>query len=80
MAPGLLLQGLELMLFGMGTVLAFLTLLILVTTLMSRLAQRLELPASESPVDAASGQPSKPVLAAIAAAIHAHREMRSKSK
>ena len=75
MASSLLWQGLELMVFGMGTVLVFLTLLVLVTTVMSRIARRLELPAPASPPLA---EPSAPVLAAIAAAIHAHRETRSK--
>ncbi len=86
--------GLELALTGMGTVFAFLILLIIVTTLMSRVVNRLE--ASSSAVDkigsrtaapagkvenkaAMSSDMSPELLTAIAsAAIHKHRSRNRK--
>lgn len=67
----LLLSGVELMLIGMGTVFTFLTLLVVATTLMSKLIQRM-LP---QPVlsDSENNNPSAQEMAAIAAAIHQHR-------
>ena len=70
-------QGLELMLYGMGTVVLFLTLLVLATGLMSALVQRFTPPMPE-PVPNGTpgvpdGQPDKQLLAVISAAIHQHR-------
>lgn len=78
MEPGLLSQGLELMLAGMGTVFVFLTLLVGATTLMSALARRLAPPALEpaSPLPPPAGQPAPEVVAAIGAAVAAHRSAR----
>jgi oxaloacetate decarboxylase gamma subunit len=67
MDENLLLQGLELMLVGMGTVFAFLTLLVLATGLMSSLIGRRQEPA------AADAGPTEEEIAAIAAAIDRHR-------
>ena len=61
----LLAQGVELMLVGMGTVFVFLTLLVFATTLMSRLVMHFQ----PAPSDA----PSSDDVAAITAAIAAHR-------
>lgn len=79
MSPALLEQGLELMYYGMGTVIVFLSLLVVVTSLMSSLAQRFEL--VEAPVSpkasragATSSGPSPTVVAAISAAVHEHRK------
>jgi len=59
-------QGLTLMLAGMGTVFVFLTTLVIVTTLMSKILMRLQ------PV-AAIADVSDDEVAAISAAIAAHR-------
>ncbi len=79
-AGSLLYQGAELMLVGMGTVFAFLSLLVIATTLMSRLVQRY-LPESEpAPATAATrvaaGDEDAELIAAIGAAIHMHRSRR----
>ena len=71
-------QGTTLMLYGMGTVFAFLTLLVFATTLMSYLVSRFSSlnEAAESPSEnnsIQSDQPSPQVLAAIKAAIKLHR-------
>ena len=67
-------QGLELMLYGMGTVVLFLTLLVLVTGLMSALVRRFTPPMPEPvPNGVPVGQPDKQLLAVISAAIHQHR-------
>ena len=73
MDDNLLTQGIELMLFGMGTVIVFLTLLVMITGAMSALVNRF---APEPP--AATPEPGAPVenqelLAVISAAIHQHR-------
>jgi oxaloacetate decarboxylase gamma subunit len=73
-------QGLELMLFGMGTVVVFLALLVLATTGMSRFVGRY-FPEPEAPVQAAlrrlhsHKQPAEDpnLVAVISAAIHQHR-------
>ena len=67
-------QGVELMLFGMGTVVVFLTLLVLITSAMSALVQRY-LPPPPEPAAAApaSGVDAK-TLAIISAAIKQHRD------
>ena len=61
----LLAQGVELMLIGMGTVFVFLTLLVLATTLMSRLVMHFQ--------PAPGDEPNSDDIAAITAAIAAHR-------
>jgi len=69
-------QGIELMLFGMGTVIVFLTLLVFATGWMTGLVRRW---APELPEAAAddSAQVSDPtLLAIISAAIHQHRSRR----
>ena len=72
-------MGLELMLYGMGTVVLFLALLVVATTTMSRLIER-HFPEPEpvasqpAPRAHATGAPGDPRLAAvISAAIHRHR-------
>lgn len=75
MSASLLDQGLEMMLFGMGTVFVFLACLVLVTTLMSALVQRLD-PPSSAPAAAPATTPvseDKNLVAAITAAIHQYR-------
>ena len=59
-------EGLTLMLAGMGTVFVFLTVLVVMTTLMSRLIMRFQ-----SPLDSAG--PSDDEVAAITAAVTQHR-------
>jgi oxaloacetate decarboxylase gamma subunit len=72
-------QGLELMLFGMGTVVMFLALLVLATALMSRVVERFFPEPEPEPLPVRlSGKPSAPerdaqLLAVISAAIHRHR-------
>ncbi len=74
--------GLELMLYGMGTVIVFLTLLVLATILMSRLVGRFfpEPEIRPTPARQAFGAPApaqdKQLMAVIAAAIHKHRSRR----
>ena len=73
-------QGVELMLYGMGTVVVFLALLVVVTTLMSSFIARY-LPEDESSAAAAlqklraeahpAGDPN--LVAVISAAIHQYR-------
>jgi oxaloacetate decarboxylase gamma subunit len=71
MSTSLVWQGLELMLVGMGTVFAFLILLVFATALMSRLVLRFEgSPDATIPVGA-HGEAEE--VAAIAAAIAEHR-------
>ncbi|MCZ6830280.1 MAG: OadG family protein [Gammaproteobacteria bacterium] len=65
-------QGLELMLFGMGSVVIFLSLLVLATLLMSSVVLRFF--AEERAAPAATAVANEvPVLAVITAAIHKHR-------
>lgn len=78
-------QGLELMLYGMGTVVVFLALLVVITTGMSRLLGRyfpepvvVARPRRQSGTPAAPGDgPDKELVAAIGAAIRQHRKTRS---
>ena len=65
-------QGLELLVAGMGTVFVFLTLLVLTTTAMSALVQRF----TPVPAPEVSGVSEKEV-AAITAAIIRHRNARA---
>ena len=79
MSATLLEQGLELMYFGMGTVIVFLSLLVVVTGMMSGLAQRFEQPeppaaARSRKTEATHSGPTPAVVAAITAAVHKHRQ------
>ena len=68
-------QGVELMLFGMGTVILFLGLLVLATTLMSRMLVRY-FPEPEPAPARVAGTPvagDSELVAVISAAIHQHR-------
>ena len=73
----LLQQGFELMLFGMGTVFVFLTLLVIATAIMSRLVQKffpeLELETPATAAAAPSGATDPKLIAIIKAAIDQHR-------
>lgn len=79
----LLMEGVELMLFGMGFVFAFLVLLIGAIRTMSQLIDHFA-PAAVQPVaahavkprPAPSAEPDVELLAAIQAAIHLHRVRR----
>ena len=66
MGNELLNQGLTLMLAGMGTVFAFLTTLVIVMSLMSRLLMRWQRAATQAAV-------TDDEVAAISAAVAAHR-------
>ncbi len=83
MQEAIVAQGVELMLYGMGTVVLFLGLLVLATTAMSRLLSRYFPEAAPAPVQTspravvASAQgPDADVVAAISAAVHRHRSRR----
>lgn len=75
-------QGISLMANGMGTVVVFLTVLVVVTTLLSKVVQKLfpeaEVPAPSNNKPSASqantAMPSAPVMAAIEKAIAQHRQ------
>ncbi|MFT4822257.1 MAG: oxaloacetate decarboxylase gamma subunit [Halioglobus sp.] len=79
-------QGLELMLFGMGTVVVFLTLLIIVTTAMSWFLGRYLPEEAQVPIVSAGQTPpvnrakhnQVPPIAVITAAIHQHRSNNKK--
>ena len=73
MEPNLISQGVELMLFGMGTVIVFLTLLVFATTGMSALLARFSPPPDEG---ASAAADDNTLLAVITAAIHKHRSRR----
>lgn len=73
MTDGLMAQGLQLMLVGMGTVFVFLTALVFATTLMSRLVAGSGTAVPASDTARPPGGPSDEELAAIAAAINLHR-------
>ncbi len=70
-------QGIDLMLFGMGTVFVFLTLLVIFTMIMSMLVRNFlgeePEPALATADSDASGSVSPKTVAIIQAAIHAHR-------
>lgn len=74
--PDLTAIGIELALFGMGTVFSFLTLLVVTTKAMSSLVAKFSV---EEPtlMDSGTGQPSaipsSDVLAAVSAAVHQFR-------
>jgi len=83
-------QGLELMVYGMGMVVVFLVLLVFATRFLSAVIRRFfpgEVPVSPA-ASLDSGRPQAPaevpadtvdpaVLAAIAVAVHAHRQTRA---
>ena len=72
MEDNLISSGVELMLFGMGTVVVFLSLLVVVTSVMSALVARYAPP---EPEPATPGAPvtDPTLMAVITAAIHQHR-------
>jgi oxaloacetate decarboxylase gamma subunit len=75
MQSSLVQQGVELMLFGMGTVFGFLACLVLVTALMSALLQRL-IPIKEEHRVLSSATPAQQdeqLIAVISAAVHKYR-------
>ena len=81
MSASIVEQGVELMLFGMGTVIVFLGLLVLATTVMSRLVARYfpEPEPAPAPVRVAgptSAAADDELVAVISAAIHQHRSRR----
>ena len=63
-------QGLDLAIYGMGTVFFFLTVLVLATILMSKLTASLTQHVDDISTDTTQNKK----LAAIAAAIHQHRK------
>lgn len=73
-------QGIELMLYGMGTVLTFLVLLIIATTVMSSLLHRFAKPEPiESAAPAAkAANNDEHLIAVISAAIHKYRARHKK--
>lgn len=80
MSSTLFQQGVEIMLFGMGTVIAFLTLLVIAMGLMSRLLAHFY-PASDQPASSAAAPPAAAgqleadeLLVVITAAVHRHRQ------
>ena len=84
MSNDIVVQGLELMLYGMGTVVVFLALLVVVTTGMSRFLGRYfpdavaAAPARAAPARqaASGGEVNEEVVAVISAAIRQHRQNR----
>ena len=85
MDNGILAQGMELMLYGMGTVVVFLGLLVVITSTMSAVVNRY-FPEPPAPVAVPSaGRKSGPVphanpevVAAISAAIVRHRSRKTR--
>lgn len=77
MQQDLISQGLELTLFGMGTVVVFLTLLVFVTSGMSAFIARF-FPPPPPPEVQASAIDAR-VLAIITAAVHQHRHQSASS-
>ncbi len=80
MRDEIFMQGVELMLFGMSAVVLFLTMLVLATSVMSRLMTRYLPQAAPAPKPARPRLPAPDpaalnpeVLAVISAAIHRHR-------
>ncbi len=81
----ILLEGVEIMLIGMGTVFVFLGLLVVATSTMSRLITRMQ--GEPETIAATTAQQSKPpsgqvtdpaLLAAISAAVHQFRRKHNK--
>ena len=65
-------QGLELVLFGMGTVFVFLTMLVFVTSLMSTLVLKFSAPIPQSSKAVSGSDPA--LMAVAAAAVKRYRE------
>ena len=83
---GLLAQGLELLVYGMGTVVVFLAVLVYAMRLMSWFVGRYlpdpELPAQAAgsrPAPVVSAGPSAQQLAAITVAVHRYRQQRRRA-
>ena len=78
MESTLIAQGLDLMLYGMGTVFTFLTLLVGITTLMSMIVNKLVVETevtADAPVTVSTGAAVEPRIAkVIQAAIDQHRK------
>lgn len=69
-------QGLELMLYGMGSVVVFLALLVVCTTIMSTTVNRLfpePLPVRRASRKTAPVEQDEELVAVISAAVHQHR-------
>ncbi|MYM61769.1 OadG family protein [Pseudomaricurvus sp. HS19] len=78
MQQGIMQQGVDLMLYGMGTVFVFLTLLVIATAIMSSLVQRFlpEAPPvipAPRPAAAPAGVTDPKLIAVIKAAVDQHR-------
>lgn len=74
-------EGINLMLFGMGFVFVFLTLLVFVTTLMSSVVNKLVKPApspanNPAPVSASAAGNNDELIAVMTAAVHKYRSGR----
>lgn len=86
MSPTLFEQGVEIMLFGMGTVIAFLTLLVFAMGFMSRLLEHFYPATHETalpdqlPVPAEGNGVPAELLAVITAAVHRHRQQSSRTQ
>lgn len=73
-------QGISLMLYGMGTVFVFLTILVFATGLMSKVVRRLNpedkpIAVSTPTLGQAPNQPTSQILEAIKSAIAEHRKI-----
>lgn len=79
MQETLLQQGVELMIFGMGTVFVFLAVLVVVTTTMSSLLQRflpakpIEPAVTRMPAQSAAPAEDQQLMAVLSAAVHKYR-------
>jgi oxaloacetate decarboxylase gamma subunit len=78
MESTLITQGMDLMLYGMGTVFTFLTLLVGITSLMSLVVNRLvpeeaEVVSASAPLAASQGSVEPRIIKAIQAALDQHR-------
>ncbi|MDB4000904.1 OadG family protein [bacterium] len=78
MEPTLITQGMDLMLYGMGTVFTFLTLLVGITSLMSLVVNRLapeeaEVVTASASLAASQGSVEPRIVKAIQAALDQHR-------
>lgn len=77
--PTLLQQGIDLMIYGMGTVIVFLTLMVFLTRIMSTLVSRF----TPAPVISAGAKPSTPdaqTVAVITAAVTRYRNQHAANK
>lgn len=79
MQHSLIQQGVDLMIFGMGTVFVFLAVLVVATSLMSQLVKRFDTPVPPTPagsVPTPSAADDKQLVAVISAAINKYRSRR----